>query len=303
MNTPLIKVANAPVSWGVLEFDLGSQAAGYGQVLDEIRQTGYLGTELGDWGFLPTDPEELSQVLGARELELLGAFVPVALAKPEAHADGISRALRTARLMAAASGKGPFIILSDDNGTVPQRTENAGRIRPEHGLSEREWDVFARGAVEIAAAVQEAAGLRTVFHHHSAGYVETPAELAELMERTDPSLLGLCLDTGHYAFGGGDPVEAADRYGDRVWHVHFKDCDPEVAASSRSEGWDYFRSLREGVFAELGSGDVDFAGMLSALEDQGYRGWIVVEQDVLPGMGSPKESAARSRAYLRKLGL
>ena len=302
-QSTLIKVANAPVSWGVIEFDLEGQTAGPAQVLDEIQETGYNGTELGDWGFLPTDPEELGRALQARELELLGAFVPVALAEPEARAGGISRALRAARLLAAVSGEDPFIILSDDNGTVALRTENAGRIGPEHGLSEHEWDVFASGAVEIAAVVNEEAGLRTVFHHHCAGYVETPSELEALMARTDPSLLGLCLDTGHYAFGGGDPVEAAERYADRLWHVHFKDCHPDVAASSRSEGWDYFRSVREGIFAELGRGDVDFAGMLSNLKHTGYDGWIVVEQDVLPGLGSPKESAARNRAHLRELGL
>jgi len=299
----LIKIANAPTSWGVLEFDLEGQTAGYDQVLDEIQQTGYVGTELGDWGFLPTDPGELSRVLEARELELLGAFVPVALAKPEARPEGISRALRIARLLAAVAGEDPFIVLSDDNGTVALRTEHAGRIRPEHGLSEAEWDVFAEGAVQVAEAVREEAGLRTVFHHHCAGYVETPEELAELMERTDPSLLGLCLDTGHYAFGGGDPVEAAEHFANRLWHVHFKDCYPEVAARSRSEAWDYFRSLREGVFSELGKGVVDFAGVLTSLGNQGYDDWIVVEQDVLPGMGSPKESAARNRAYLRELGL
>lgn len=299
----MIKVANAPVSWGVIEFELEGQTAGYDQVLDEIRETGYDGTELGDWGFLPTDPGELSQALKARELELLGAFVPVALSKPDARAEGISRALRTARLLAAVAGEHPFLILSDDNGTVALRTEHAGRIRPEHGLSGAQWEVFAEGAVQVAEAVREEAGLRTVFHHHCAGYVETPRELAELMERTDPGLLGLCLDTGHYAFGGGEPVEAAEHYANRLWHVHFKDCHPEVAARSRSEGWDYFRSLREGIFAELGEGDIDFAGALSRFGDQGYDGWIVVEQDVVPGMGSPKESASRNRSHLRELGL
>lgn len=299
----MIKVANAPVSWGVLEFDLEGQTPGYDQVLDEIRETGYDGTELGDWGFLPTDPKKLSQVLEARKLELLGAFVPVALAKPDAHPDGISRALRTAELLAAVSDGDPFIIVSDDNGAVALRTENAGRIRPEHGLSDGDWEAFANGATEIAIAVRDQIGLRTVFHHHCAGYIETPSELAQLMERTDPGLLGLCLDTGHYAFGGGDPVEAARAYADRVWHVHFKDCHPEVAARSRSEEWDYFGSVREGIFPELGRGGVDFAGVLSTLEDQDYGSWIVVEQDVLPGMGAPKESATRNRAYLRKLGL
>src|SRR6266700_496057 len=109
-------IANAPCSWGVLEFDLPGKALGYAQVLDEIRETGYLGTELGDWGFMPTDPGVLRRVLQARGLELLGAFVPVALEEESAHAKGEELAVKTARLMAEADGTHPFLVLADDNG-------------------------------------------------------------------------------------------------------------------------------------------------------------------------------------------
>jgi inosose dehydratase len=150
--------------------------------------------------------------------------------------------------------------------------------------------------------VREAAGLRAVFHHHCAGYVETAAEVDKLLSLTDPELVGLCLDTGHYRFGGGDPVAGVKRYGGRVWHVHFKDCQPAVAARSRAEGWNYFESVRQGVFCELGRGEVDFAAVVQVLVDMGYDGWVVVEQDVLPGMGTPKESAQRNRDYLYGVG-
>ncbi len=298
-----IRVANAPCSWGVLEFDLEGEAVGYARVLDEMRDTGYVGTELGDWGFLPTEPEVLRRELDVRGLRLVGAFVPVALADPASHAAGEALALRTARLLAAVGGEEPFIVLADDNGKDPIRTRHAGRIRPEHGLSEAQWRTFAAGAERIARAVRAQTGLRTVFHHHCAGYVETPAEVDTLMRLTDPELLGLCLDTGHYRFGGGDPLEALRRYGDRIWHVHFKDHQPQVAARARKQGWDYFESVRQGVFCELGQGDVDFAAIVATLREQGYAGWIVVEQDVLPGMGTPKESAQRNREFLRSLGL
>ena len=299
----MIKVANAPCSWGVLEFDLEGEAAGYKQVLDEMQATGYKGTELGDWGFMPTDPEELNRDIAARGLTLLGAFVPVALNDAAAHDDGVTVAVRTARLLAAAAGDTPFIVLADDNGTDAIRTQNAGRIQPEHGLSEAHWGTFASGAEKVARAVKESTGLRTVFHHHCAGYVETPAEVEKLLALTDPNLLGLCFDTGHYRFGGGDPVVGLKKHADRIWHVHFKDCQPDVAAQSRREGWDYFQSVQHGVFSELGQGDVDFTAVLSALQAQKYDGWIVVEQDVLPGMGNPKESAQRNRDYLRRIGL
>jgi len=297
------RIANAPCSWGVLEFDLEGEAAGYAQVLDEIAETGYTGTELGDWGFMPTDPAVLRTELDRRGLALLAAFVPVALANPQAHAEGEAVALRTAKLLRDTAGESCFIVLADDNGTVDVRTKNAGRITPEMGLTGDQWAVFAEGANRIARAVKEQTGLRTVFHHHCAGYVETPAEVARLMELTDPEVLGLCLDTGHYMFGGGDPLAALSAYADRIWHVHFKDYDPAVHERSRAEGGDYFHAIRNGVFCELGKGAVDFPAVRDALIAMGYDGWIVVEQDVLPSMGAPKQSAQRNRDYLRSIGL
>ncbi|HEX5840819.1 MAG TPA: TIM barrel protein [Anaerolineales bacterium] len=299
----MIKVANAPCSWGVLEFELEGEAAGYTQVLNEIAGTGYEGTELGDWGFMPTDPARLRNEIHSRGLTLLGAFVPVMLKDPRAHAPGMEVAVRTARLMAEAEGGLPFIVLADDNGKIPERTQNAGRILPELGLSEEEWSIFAEGAEKVASAVKKETGLRTVFHHHCAGFVERPDEVDMLMKSTDPSLLGLCLDTGHYRFGGGDPVAGLRKHKDRIWHVHFKDCHPEIAERSRAENWDYFTSVRNGIFCELGKGEVDFPLIKSELEKTGYDGWIVVEQDVLPGMGMPRESAQRNRDYLASIGL
>lgn len=297
-----IRVANAPCSWGVLEFDLDGQASGGERVLTEMAATGFVGTELGDWGFLPTEPAALKALLDRHGLGMVGAFVPVALRDPAAHEPGAEAAVKVARLLAAVA-EAPFVVLADDNGKVPERTANAGRIRPGQGLGDAEWDVFAAGANRVAQAVRRETGLRTVFHHHCAGFVETPAEVATLLDRTDPELVGLCLDMGHYAFGGGDPLEALERHADRIRHIHFKDCEPNVAARSRAEGWDYFTSVGNGVFCELGRGAVPFPAILETLERRGFDGWIVVEQDVLPGMGTPKESARRNREYLSRIGL
>jgi inosose dehydratase len=297
-----MRVANAPCSWGVLEFDGTSAPPSSSQVLDEIAATGYTGTELGDWGFMPTDPATLSDELARRRLALVGAFVPVRLADPGAHRSGLEAAIRTARLLAAA-GERPLVVLADDNGRDRMRTARAGRIIRDDSLTPEQWAVFARGCTEIARAVREMTGLRTVFHPHAAGFVEAPWEIDELMARTDPSLLGLCLDTGHVSFAGGDPAAIYRRYAGRTWHVHFKDFDPAVLARARGASWDYFEAIRHGVFCELGRGSVEFPAMLHALGEAGYDDWIVVEQDVLPGMGSPAESARRNREYLRGLGV
>ena len=116
-------------------------------------------------------------------------------------------------------------------------------------------------------------------------------------------MLGLCLDTGHCTFGGGNPLDVLERWNSRIWHVHLKDCDPNLRARSIREEWDYQQSIRNGVFCELGRGEVDFNGVLSFLRATNYSGWLVVEQDVIPSLGTPLESAQRNRDYLRSLGV
>ncbi|MBK7103737.1 MAG: TIM barrel protein [Ignavibacteriae bacterium] len=299
----MIKIANAPCSWGVLEFDLEGQAPDYIQVLNEIKETGYVGSELGDWGFMPTDPKELAEELIKRKLTMVGAFVPVFLKDKSAHADGIAVAIKTANLMKNAGYENAFIVLADDNGKVDYRTKNAGRITPDFGLNNDEWKIFSEGSNNLAKAVKDETGLRTVFHHHCAGFVETPSEVDKLMELTDPNLLGLVLDMGHYMFGGGDPLIALKKHENRIWHIHFKDCENNIAEKSRKEKWNYFESVKNGVFCELGKGAVDFPSIVIELKNINYEGWIVVEQDVLPGMGNPKECAQHNRDYIKKLGL
>ena len=135
---------------------------------------------------------------------MLGAFVPVAMKDPAAHAEGVAAAVKTARLLAAVAGTpAPFLVLADDNGTDPVRTASPVASRRPMVSAPAEWKTFAGGADQIAKAVFDETGLRTVFHHHCAGYVETPEEIATLLELTNPERLGLVFDTGHYYYGTG----------------------------------------------------------------------------------------------------
>ena len=298
----MFRIANAPCSWGVIE-GIDGERGGYVRVINEMQETGYVGTELGDWGFMPTDPAFLTQELGSRHLNLLASWVSVFLHDADRHQQSADDAVRTAKLLAAVGGPQNMIVLGNDPYADPARTKHAGRITPDLGMSEEQWQTFAQGANFVVRRVMDEARLRTVFHHHVGTWVETPDETRKLLDMTDPAILGLCFDTGHWAFAGGDPVQGIYEFADRIWHVHFKDHEPNVARQSREQNWDGPTSVGHGVFCELGRGDVDFPGVLNALQGIGYSGWIVVEQDVLPGMGTPKESAQRNREYLKSIGL
>lgn len=298
----MIRVANAPCSWGVIENVEGSRTT-WDMVLDEIAATGYEGTELGDWGFMPTDSSVLSAELERRKLALVGSWVSVHLHDEDKLKSDTADALRAARLIAAVGGSDALIILGNDPHTDFVRTKYAGRVEPGMGLHDDQWKVFGKNANSVAEAVRKETGLRTVLHPHVATYVETPQEIARFAAETDPDLVGFVFDTAHLAYGGSDPVEALALYQDRVRHVHFKGYSRSAAEACRSEGIDAIEAVGRGVFCELSESDLDFEAILDKLQQGGYEGWIVVEQDVLPGTGTPRDNARRNRDFITSLGL
>ena len=294
-----IQVATAPVSWGVMEVEGFSGQKSYGEVLDEMVQAGYTGTELGPYGFLPTDPKQLKSELAKRGLSLLGAFVPLPLAHVEQHEAAVQSAMEVARLLVQAGA--PYLVLADAMDAA--RMAVAGSVDDvRDGMSAQAWESAARLLTRIARAAS-ALGLSAVFHHHCGTFIETPAEVDRVLAMTDPELLGLCLDTGHYFYGGGDPVDCARVYGKRIRHLHLKDVRPSVLETVRRKRIPYLDAIRAGVFCELGEGGVNLNGVIQELTAAGFSGWAVFEQDVdtsQPGC-NPVESATRSRAYLRKI--
>jgi len=297
-----IRIANAPVSWGILEFDEITPKYPFTRVLDEIRDTGYTGLELGPWGYLPTDPEAARPELEKRGLQMLSSYVPGKLVDEAAHDATEAHALQVGKYLAAL-GAG-FIVLADDNCVDPALLQQAGKVDTNTSrLSSAEWDVFAKGVNRIARKLHDETGLKVVFHHHGAGYVETAEETRQLLARCDHDLVGLCLDTGHWHYAGGDAMDAIREYGERVRYLHLKDCDPAARQRCLAEGLDYFGGVQVGLFPELGKGDVDFPAILQAVEALGYDGWAIVEQDVLTDdLDAPKRYAKANRDYLRGIG-
>ncbi|MEP6694376.1 MAG: TIM barrel protein [Chloroflexota bacterium] len=301
MDTPRIRIGTAPISWGACEIPEWGEQLPYTQVLDEMATTGYEGTELGPWSYLPTDPVTLRHELGARKLALAGAFCPVTLHVRDRRAAAMRTARETIDLLAATGA--PVLVLADAGDE--RRTAIAGRVPADgsSGFSHGEWRRFSDGVNEVARYARER-GLVTAFHPHAASYVERPEEIARLMRDTDPTLVGLCLDTGHVAYGGGDPAEIARTHARRIRHVHLKDLRREIRANTLARRLDFRDAVGLGVFAPLGDGSLDLRGTLAALRAVGYAGWVIVEQDVRLGVGnrsSPMQDAERSRAFLREV--
>ena len=293
-----IRVGNAPVSWGIMEVEGWNGQKPYAEVLDEIARAGYSGTELGPYGYFPAEPEELQRELSARKLELVTAFVPIPLAKAEAHESAFREAIQTAELLASAGAR--LIVLAD--AMNKSRMAVAGRVDSNRdGMNAEEWASGARILTRVAESCLEL-GLKTVFHHHAGTFVETPDEIARLCESTDPDLIGLCLDTGHYFYGGGNPVEAVQKYGSRIRHLHLKDVDGAVLEQVRKEGVGFLEAVRRDVFCELGQGAVDFPRVIQELKAVGFSGWAIVEQDTDASQEGvdPFARAVRSRQYLQK---
>ena len=261
----MIRVANAPVSYGAFELTVGvaPNVPGPEQVLDAIAAAGYEGTELGPHGYLGGG-ETLRERLRSRGLQLAGAFVELDFA------DGDLTPL--AATLDLLDGLDAQPVLCD-------RGPRDGEV---------DLDGVAR-AVELARS----RGFEPSFHHHMGTRVQTPVEIERLLERTD---VGLLLDTGHLTAAGGDAGQGVRDWRSRVRHVHVKDVRLDVvnAAATWNDAW------RAGAFCELGTGDVELEEFFAQLD--GYSGWVVVEQDWLPAPGDDLaaqiEAQGRNRRWL-----
>jgi inosose dehydratase len=308
MTSRAMRVASAPVSFGVDEImsdDAWMPAPD--EMLDWMVDIGFEGTELGTPGYLG-DAGQVRRRLSSRGLEFVGSFLPQHFSRAE-EADADRSWLREhLRLVkdGSPSGSRPLAILSDQF-DEPERKAFSGRIKdhPETWLSAARFDTLIDN-LHRAAELCRNEGLEPVIHPHAGTYIETADEIARVMDRIDPSLIGLCLDTGHFGYGGADAARAADDYHALVRHVHIKDCSSAVMDGVRAEGKGLDTALRRGVFCPLGRGDVPLSGVMDALRRHGYEGWLVIEQDqLLTSADTPESVVAGQRAnreYLRTLG-
>ncbi len=283
-----IKVSTGPILWNNDDVPELTPFVPHHNVMSEMVKAGFEGTELGT--LYPRTPDGLRSALGRHGLRLSGGYFCADFTRPELHAETFERAAALCELLGGAGAE--HLIVADS--LRPERAAVTGRAKGEDGMRCPAFRAFV-DALHGLAQVAHRHRLQMVFHNHVGTYVETPAELDRLLGATDPRV-GLCLDTGHCLAGGGDPIAVIRRWGHRLRYVHLKDLHPPALSAAVERGEDFFGCLRRRLFVELGTGVLDLRGVLRALSDLDYRGWVVCEQDTTHR--TALESARISRANL-----
>lgn len=291
-----LHIGSAPDSWGVW-FPNDSRQTPWNRFLDEIAQAGYEWTELGPYGYLPTDPDRLRRELDQRGLSLCGSTAIAHLEDPEAWEGLETQIVGGGRLQQALGGG--LLVLIDELYTDPFTGEQKRPAELDAAGWQRLIDTTHRAA-DVAADI----GLHLVFHPHTDTHVEYEHQIERLLVETDPARVSLCLDTGHHAYRGGDPVAFLRKHHQRIRYLHLKSVDGTMRDRVLREGIPFATAVAQDVFCEPSQGIVDFPAFRDALQDVGYEGWITVEQDMYPApFDKPLPIAKRTRAYLRQIGI
>ena len=291
------KVGTAPDNWGVWFPDDPKQIP-CGRFLEEVVAADYKWIELGPPGYLPSDPDLLGPLLKQHSLEVTAGCVMRHLEDLElwptieAEVDSVGALLQ--KLGA------PFLVLIDDTYTD---LFTGKQIRPST-LTETGWKQFIDTAQRVAVLARDRYGLHVVFHPHTETHVEFEDQIEKFLEDTDPKLISLCLDTGHHAYCGGDPVEFMRRHHHRIPYLHLKSVDPVVQQRVKAERIPFAKAVAMDVFCEPSRGSVDFKAFRDVLNTISYQGWAIVEQDMYPApFDKPLPIAQRTRAYLKEIGI
>ena len=293
-----IKIANAPCSWGI-EFASDPSYPSWQSVLDQCAGAGYKGIELGPIGYMPEDPAVLAPALAARDLEIVGGVVFRPFHDPAKWDEVMDASVRTCKALVAHGAK--HLVLIDS--ISPRRASTAGRASEAEQMDADEWRAFRDRIATIAKMGSEEYGLTASIHAHAAGFIDFEPELERLLDEVDESVLKICFDTGHHSYAGFDPVAFMKRHIGRISYMHFKDINPVVKADVVANRTDFYKACGQGIFCNLGQGDVDFPAVRQVLLDAGFEGWCTVEQDCDPSMpGTPLEDARANRNYLQSIG-
>lgn len=287
-----LKVAGAPITWGVCEVPDWGHQLGLERVLREMAELGLTATEAGPDGFLPADLHQCREVLERNGLALAAGFIPVVLHRSDHWPAEKVQAAGRIRYLAEA-GADVAVIAASTGETGYEGTS---------ALDDGAWDHLAQALTELEQVANEAGILLTV-HPHYGTVIESPDQIDRFLAASDAAV---CLDTGHVMVGGGDPVDLATKVPHRIHHVHLKDVDAALARRVNQVEVSYHQAVAQGLYRPLGEGDVDVATILAALDQAGFEGWLVLEQDTVltdepPADEGPRIQARTSLRFLEEV--
>jgi inosose dehydratase len=283
-------------AWGIWHAQNSDQIP-WQRYLDEVAEAGYRVLEPGNFGYLPTDPAKVRSELATRGLSISGGTFFAAISDRARRDETFAALDRTAAWLAAIGAK--FLVLLDDF----YRDPNSGIPKSDARLDEAAWADFTAIVDTMGSRCRDTYGLTLVFHPHCDATVETEADIERFLAETDPALVGLCMDTGHHLYSGGDPVAFWRAHHARMPYLHFKSMNARMLETVRRENLPWGVAVARGVTDEPARGAVDFEGLAVALRDTGYRGYAIVEQDMFPcDPAIPLPLARRTIAYLKGLG-
>ncbi|MEU5423812.1 sugar phosphate isomerase/epimerase [Streptomyces sp. NPDC020799] len=293
-----IRVGSAPDSWGVWFADDPAQVP-WQRFLDEVADAGYAWIELGPYGYLPTDPARLREETGRRGLSVSAGTVFTALHRGPAVWDATWEQVAAVAGLARATGARHLVV-------IPSfwRDDRTAEVVESPELTPEQWHHLATGTERLAREVRDRYGLETVVHPHADTHIDTEAHVERFLDATDPALVNLCLDTGHYAYCGGDSVKLIETYGERIGYLHLKQVDPAVLADVVAKGTPFGPAVRQGVMCEPPLGVPALEPVLAAAAKLDADLFAIVEQDMYPcPPDRPLPIARRTRRYLRGCGV
>ena len=288
-------IGSCPDNWGVWFPDDPNQMP-WQRFLDEVVAAGYQWIELGPYGYLPTDPVLLRGELDKRRLNVCGTFLMAHFEQAPAWPRIEKEARATCEILAALDAR--FLLLIDDVYSDLFTGEWTGHP----ALDDEEWKHLVETAHKIGEIALEH-GLQAAFHPHAETHIEYEHQIERLLAEMDPQV-GLCLDVGHHAYRGGDPVAFFRRHHERIVYLHLKSVDRELQRIVERERVPFAKAVEMGVFTEPAIGAVDFVALQASISELSYEGFGIVEQDMYPApFDKPFPVAERTRAYLREIGI
>jgi inosose dehydratase len=288
-----VKLGVTPTLWWNDDFPLIDIGVSFEQCISEMALAGFEGCSVGHK--YPKDPARLVAALELRGLRVSEPWTSTYFTAADMEEATLEAFAQTLQFIKALGGTEMVVAeLGGSAHPLPVAVfANAAYF------SDAQWAALCSGMNKIGS-IAKSEGMRLSYHHHMGTGVMTRAQTDRFMDGTDPELVHLCLDTGHIAFAGDDPLDLAKAYATRIGHVHLKDVRPEVVAEVKGQSLSFQEAIEAGVFTVPGDGSIDFVPILQTLADNGYEGWLVVEAEQDPAKANPLTYALKARAYLRE---